>query len=113
MRLARKVVPFVLVVLLILLVAAASAFGAAPKRVLVVVMDQMHPGYAKQYNMTNVLWLQKHGANFQNAIVGDMASETVVSHNVMVSGMLPKHQGWSDASSRPRTRTMRPTTTST
>ena len=25
-----------------------------------------------------------------------MASETVVSHNVMTSGMLPKHMGWAD-----------------
>ena len=25
-----------------------------------------------------------------------MASETVVSHNVMVSGMFPKHMGWAD-----------------
>jgi hypothetical protein len=100
MRLVRKGIPLVLVVLLVLLLVAASAFGATPKRVLIVVMDQMHPEYAKQYNMTNVLWLEKHGANFPRAIVGDMASETVVSHNVMVSGMLPKHQGWSDEAFR-------------
>ena len=25
-----------------------------------------------------------------------MASETVVSHNTIVSGLLPKHMGWSD-----------------
>ena len=25
-----------------------------------------------------------------------MGSETVVSHNVMTSGQLPKHMGWSD-----------------
>jgi hypothetical protein len=101
MRLARKGILFTLVVLLVLLVVAAAAFGSAPpKRVLVVVMDQMHPEYAKQYNMTNVLWLMNHGANFQNAIVGDMASETVVSHNIMVSGMLPKHMGWADEALR-------------
>ncbi len=29
-----------------------------------------------------------------------MASETVVSHNVMVSGLLPKHMGWSDEAFR-------------
>jgi hypothetical protein len=85
--------------LLMLLVAAASAM-AAPKRVLVVVMDQMHPQYAQQYHMNNVLWLEKHGAWFPNAYVGDMASETVVSHNVMVSGLFPKHMGWSDEAFR-------------
>ena len=100
MRLARKSLLLTVVVLLVLLVVAASAFGAAPKRVLLVVMDQMHPEYAQQYNMNNVLWLTNHGANFKNAIVGDMASETVVSHNVMVSGMLPKHMGWSDEAFR-------------
>jgi hypothetical protein len=63
---------------------------------MIVVMDQMQPGYAKQFNMKNVLWLQNHGVTFPNAYVGDMASETVVSHNVMVSGLYPKHMGWSD-----------------
>ena len=29
-----------------------------------------------------------------------MASETVVSHNVMVSGLFPKHMGWSDEAFR-------------
>ena len=29
-----------------------------------------------------------------------MASETVVSHNVMVSGLFPKHMGWSDEAIR-------------
>ncbi len=29
-----------------------------------------------------------------------MASETVVSHNVMVSGQFPKHMGWSDEAFR-------------
>ena len=50
--------------------------------------------------MTNVLWLQNHGVDFPNAYVGDMASETVVSHNVMVSGLFPKHMGWSDEAFR-------------
>jgi len=70
--------------------------AGTPKRVLIVVMDQMQPGYAKQFNMTNVLWLQNNGVDFNKAYVGDMASETIVSHNVMVSGLLPKHMGWSD-----------------
>jgi len=100
MKRVRKGLLFTIVVLLVLLVVAAAAFGAAPKRVLVVVMDQMHPEYAKQYNMTNVLWLMNNGATFKNAIVGDMASETVVSHNVMVSGKLPQNMGWSDEAFR-------------
>ena len=36
-------------------------------------------------------WLQSRGVNFNNAYVGQMASETVVSHNSIVSGQFPKH----------------------
>ena len=93
---SRKALFFVVACLAVLLLTAAVAMAGPPKRVLVVVMDQMQPGYAKQFNMTNVLWLQNHGVDFNNAYVGDMASETVVSHNVMVSGLFPKHMGWSD-----------------
>lgn len=100
MRFARKGVLLAIVVLLVLLVAAGAALAAKPSRVLLVVMDQMQPGYAKKFDMTNVLWLQNRGVNYPNAWVGDMASETVVSHNVMVSGLYPKRQGWSDEAIR-------------
>jgi len=85
------------VVVATLLAAAAPALAAhRPTRVLIITMDQMKPGYAKQFGMTNMLWLQNHGANFNKAYVGQMASETVVSHNTIVSGLFPKHMGWSD-----------------
>ena len=93
MRTARKSLFLVLVVLLMLMVVASAALAKAPTKVMIVVMDQMRPEYAKQYDMTNVLWLQSHGVNFPKAYVGDMASETVVSHNVMVSGLLPEAHG--------------------
>ncbi len=96
-----RVMLVALVVLAALLAAAAPAFAVQrPTRVMIVVMDQMQPGYAKQYKMKNVLFLQNKGVNFPNAYVGDMASETVVSHNVMVSGLFPKHMGWSDEAFR-------------
>jgi hypothetical protein len=46
--------------------------------------------------MHNVQALMAGGTNFQNAYLGHMGSETVVSHNVMTSGLLPKHTGWAD-----------------
>ena len=96
-----RVLVVAVVVLAALLAAAAPALAVhRPTRVMIVVMDQMQPGYAKQYNMTNVLMLQNKGVNFPTAWVGDMASETVVSHNVMVSGLFPKHMGWSDEAFR-------------
>jgi hypothetical protein len=97
---ARKGLLLVLIVLLILLVAAGAAFGKTPTRVMIVVMDQMRPEYAQQYDMSNVLWLQSHGVNFKHAYNGFMATETVVSHNVMVSGLFPKNMGWSDEAFR-------------
>ncbi len=98
----RLRVLFVAVVVLAALLAAAAPALAVqrPTRVMIVVMDQMQPEYAKQYKMSNVLWLQNKGVNFPTAWVGDMASETVVSHNVMVSGLFPKHMGWSDEAFR-------------
>ena len=90
-----------LAVILVLLGAAAPAMAAdRPTHVMIVVMDQMKPEYARQFAMQNVLALQEHGVSFPNAYVGDMASETVVSHNVMVSGLFPKHMGWSDEAFR-------------
>ena len=96
-----RVMLVALVVVAALLAAAAPAFAVQrPTRVMIVVMDQMQPGYALQYKMKNVLFLQNKGLNFPKAYVGDMASETVVSHNVMVSGMFPKHMGWADEAFR-------------
>jgi len=46
--------------------------------------------------MKNVQKLQRDGENFPNAYVGHMAAETVISHNVITSGQLPKHMGWTN-----------------
>ena len=96
MERARKGVLLAVVVLLVLLVVAGAALAAKPSKVIIITMDQMKPWYASAYDMDNILWLQSHGANFKNATVGQMASETVVSHNTIVSGQLPKHMGWTD-----------------
>jgi hypothetical protein len=96
MTLARRGLLLVFVVLLVLLVGAGAALASKPTKVVIVTMDQMKPWYANAFNMTNVLWLQSHGANFKKAYVGQMAAETVVSHNTIVSGLFPKHMGWSD-----------------
>jgi predicted AlkP superfamily pyrophosphatase or phosphodiesterase len=95
----RRGLLLITVVVALLLVAAGSAFAAQkqkPTRVIIVTMDQMKPGYVKQYNMKYMRWLQNRGAHFKSAHVGQLASETVVSHNSIVSGQFPKHMGWSD-----------------
>ena len=68
---------------------------------MIVVMDQMQPSYAEQVRHGRTCCgCRTTGVNFPNAWVGDMASETVVSHNVMVSGLFPEHMGWSDEAIR-------------
>jgi hypothetical protein len=95
----RKGLLLSIVVLLILLIAAGAAFGRPPQKptkVVIITMDQMKPWYAQAFGMKHILWLEGNGTYFKNATVGQMASETVVSHNTIVSGQLPKHMGWSD-----------------
>jgi hypothetical protein len=87
----------------------AVALGAAPamakkkdppKRVLILVLDQLRPDYVDTFDMENVKTLMRNGASFDNAYLGHMASETVISHNVITSGQLPRDMGWSDEAHR-------------
>ena len=75
---------------------AAQAAPDKPSRVVIIVLDQARPDTITRYGMTNVQQLQRDGKSFKNAIVGDMAAETVVSHNVITSGLFPGHMGWSN-----------------
>ena len=78
----------------------ASAAPTHPNRVLIVLFDQMLPEYANQFNMPNFRSLRDAGTNFKKAYLGYMASETVIAHNVITSGQLPKHMGWVDEAYR-------------
>ena len=67
---------------------------------LIVLFDQICPQYANQFDMPNFRELRDAGTNFKNAYLGYMASETVIAHNVIMSGQLPKHMGWIDEAYR-------------
>jgi len=83
--------------------ATASATGAAPpSRVLVVLFDQMLSKYADEFDMPNFRMLRDSGTNFNDAYLGYMGSETVISHNVLMSGQNPKNMGWVDEAYRDR-----------
>ena len=94
----RKVVAL----LFALSMVVAAPASAAPKqpdrpsRVVIIVLDQARPDTISRYHMKNVQELQRKGTTFPNAIVGDMAAETVISHNVITSGLFPKDMGWSN-----------------
>jgi hypothetical protein len=80
-------------------VTATATKGKVPKkpsRVLIIVLDQMLPEYVKRFDMRNVRSLMRSGVNFPRAIVGHMAATTVITHNVLTSGQLPKHMGWTN-----------------
>jgi hypothetical protein len=79
-----------------LLVPSAQAEPDRPSHVVIIVLDQARPDTIDRYEMENVQELQRAGASFPNALVGDMAAETVISHNVITSGLFPKHMGWSN-----------------
>ena len=78
----------------------AQAAPQRPTRVLIVFFDQMLPEYANQFDMPNYRQLRDAGTNFKRAYLGYMASETVMAHNVITSGQLPKHMGWTDEAYR-------------
>jgi hypothetical protein len=71
-----------------------------PSHVLIVLFDQMLPKYADDFNMPNFRMLRDSGTNFNDAYLGYMGSETVIAHNVLMSGQNPKHMGWVDEAYR-------------
>jgi hypothetical protein len=97
----RRLRVMVLTLVVVLVAANAPAWGHGgksepPKRVLVLVLDQLRPDYVDKFDMRNVKALMRRGASFDKAYLGHMASETVISHNVITSGKLPRNMGWSD-----------------
>ncbi len=75
---------------------AAAQTPDRPSRVMIVVIDQFRPDYVDRFNMANVRSVMNGGVNFERALLGHMAAETVISHNVLTSGLFPKHMGWSN-----------------
>src|SRR6195952_3183638 len=69
-------------------------------RVLIVLFDQMLPQYADQFAMPNFRKVRDAGVNYNKAYLGYMASETVIAHNVIPSGLLPKNMGYTDEAYR-------------
>ena len=79
-----------------LFTAFAQAAPDRPSRVVIIVLDQARPDTITRYGMENVQELQRKGTSFSDAYVGHMAAETVISHNVITSGRLPKNMGWTN-----------------
>ncbi len=95
-RLAKLGLTFVVLAVGLVMAAPAQAARDRPTRVLIVVMDQMRPEYVDVFDMDNVRALIEDGVNYEDAYLGHMGSETVITHNVLATGVLPKNMGWSD-----------------
>ncbi len=100
MRWFGRVAGLVLVVLALFAGSTPAQAADPPKRVLILVLDQFRPDYVNRFQMENVKRLMHDGVNFDNAYLGHMASETVITHNVITSGQLPKDMGWGDEAYR-------------
>lgn len=72
----------------------------AADRVLIVLFDQMLPQYADEFAMPNFRRLRDAGTDYTKAYLGYMASETVIAHNVITSGLYPKNMGYTDEAYR-------------
>jgi hypothetical protein len=84
-------------------ISSADAQPARTKpadRVLIVLFDQMLPQYADQFRMPNFRKLRDSGTFYDKAYLGYMASETVIAHNVLTSGLYPKNMGYTDEAYR-------------
>ena len=67
-----------------------------PKRLMILVFDQLRPDLIERFQMKAFQRLKQEGISFPNAIVGHLGSVTVVSHPVITTGLLPKHLPWQD-----------------
>ena len=69
---------------------------AKPDKVVIIVVDALSKEIVDKYDMRNVQRLMKDGVDTPRSYVGHTGSVTVVTHNVITSGQLPKHMGWTD-----------------
>ncbi len=69
---------------------------AKPTKVVIIVVDSLSKEIVDKYRMKNVKKLMKDGVDTPRGYLGHTGSVTVVTHNVITSGQLPKHMGWTD-----------------
>lgn len=82
---------FFLIAALLLMV---PGLAEPPRRAMVLVFDQMRPEYIDRYDLKNFKRARAMGVDFRNGIVGDLESNTIVSHPVITTGKLPNHLPW-------------------
>ena len=67
---------------------------AKPTKVVIIVIDALSKEIVEKYDMKNVKKLMADYVDTPKSYLGHTGSVTVVTHNVITSGLLPKHTGW-------------------
>ena len=67
-----------------------------PDKVVVIVVDALSKEIVEKYDMQHVQALMADGVDTPRGYLGHTGSVTVVTHNVITSGMLPKNMGWTN-----------------
>jgi hypothetical protein len=76
--------------------AAAAPKPAKPDKVVIIVVDALSKEIVEKYDMAHVEALMADGVDTPRGYLGHTGSVTVVTHNVITSGMLPKNMGWTN-----------------
>lgn len=93
---------FVLRIVAAAIVASAACSRApapsapAPDRVVIMVFDQMRPDYIDRFNLQHFKRLRAASRDYPDAYVGHLASQTIVSHLVIPTGLAPRELPWQD-----------------
>ncbi len=67
---------------------------AKPDKVVIILVDALSKEIVDKYDMDNVQSLMKEYVDTPRSYLGHTGAVTVVSHNVITSGQLPQHMGW-------------------
>ena len=74
----------------------ARAIPADIDHLLVLVFDQMRPDYVDRFNLHHFKQLRAESRHYPAAYVGHLGSQTVVSHLVIPTGLLPRELPWQE-----------------
>jgi hypothetical protein len=75
---------------------AAGTATQTPDHVMIMVFDQMRPDYIDRFGLENFKRLRSSSRHYPEAYVGHLGSQTVVSHLVIPTGLLPRQLPWQD-----------------
>ncbi|WP_432476673.1 alkaline phosphatase family protein [Nocardioides sp. GXQ0305] len=82
------------------LTAPAEAGGKGdadgPDKVVIIMVDSLSKEIVRKYDMDHVQAMMRQGVDARRSYLGHLGSVTVVTHNVVTTGVLPKHMGWTD-----------------